>query len=70
MTAPDPARDCEHGQLARSCDRCADAREIAELRAEVARLRGICTSLHDRLLRGDSDADLLALAETGWKTGK
>lgn len=25
-------RDCQHGQLARSCDRCADAREIAELR--------------------------------------
>ena len=30
------ARDCEHGQLARSCDRCADAREIEELRAELA----------------------------------
>jgi uncharacterized membrane protein YccC len=29
-------RDCEHGQLARSCDRCADAKEIAELRAEAA----------------------------------
>lgn len=24
---------CEHGQLARSCERCDDAREIAELRA-------------------------------------
>lgn len=28
-------RDCEHGQLARACDRCADAREIAELRAAL-----------------------------------
>jgi hypothetical protein len=32
-------RDCAHGQLDRSCDRCADAAEIAELRAEVVRLR-------------------------------
>ena len=32
-------RDCQHGQLARSCDRCADAAEIAELRAEVERLK-------------------------------
>jgi hypothetical protein len=33
------ARDCQHGQLARSCDRCADAAEIAGLREEVERLR-------------------------------
>lgn len=26
------ARDCQHGQLARSCDRCADAAEIEELK--------------------------------------
>lgn len=32
-------RDCHHGQLARSCDRCADAREIAELREELERER-------------------------------
>lgn len=31
-----PTHECEHGQLARSCDRCADAAEIAELRAEAA----------------------------------
>ena len=29
-------RDCQHGQLARSCERCADAAQIAELRAESA----------------------------------
>lgn len=29
------SRDCKHGQLARSCDRCADAEEIAELRAAL-----------------------------------
>ena len=32
------ARDCWHGQLARACDRCADAAEIVELRAEIERL--------------------------------
>lgn len=26
-------RECEHGSLRRSCERCADAEEIAELRA-------------------------------------
>ena len=31
-------RDCEHGQLARSCDCCADAAEIARLRARVLEL--------------------------------
>jgi len=30
---PGEERDCQHGQLARACERCADAREIAELRA-------------------------------------
>lgn len=30
-------RDCEHGQLGRACDRCADAREIAQLRAALER---------------------------------
>jgi len=29
---PGAERDCQHGQLARACDRCADAQEIAELR--------------------------------------
>ena len=88
MTAPDQMRDCEHGQLARACDRCADTREIAELRAalerksdrlqelwrerdearaEVARLQRICESVHDRLLRGDQDRELLALVAGAWR---
>jgi hypothetical protein len=29
---------CEHGQLARSCERCEDAAEISQLRAQVAAL--------------------------------
>lgn len=31
-------RDCQHGQLTRVCDRCADAAEIERLRAEIERL--------------------------------
>ena len=34
-------RDCAHGQLARSCDRCADAAEIARLRARVLELEAV-----------------------------
>lgn len=33
MTDHDQQRDCQHGQLARSCERCADAAEIEELQA-------------------------------------
>lgn len=32
-------RDCQHGQLTRVCDRCADASEIEQLRAELAASR-------------------------------
>ena len=33
------ARDCEHGHKRGKCERCDDAETIAELRAEVERLR-------------------------------
>jgi hypothetical protein len=39
MNAPN-ARDCEHGQLARSCSICESNREIAELKAECRLLDG------------------------------
>ena len=39
MPAKPNSISCAHGQLARSCDRCADAAEIQELRAEIAALR-------------------------------
>lgn len=32
-------RDCEHGQLARSCERCEDAREIAALTLALHKVR-------------------------------
>lgn len=31
---PVSPRECEHGSLRRSCERCADAEEIAELRSD------------------------------------
>jgi tRNA U34 5-methylaminomethyl-2-thiouridine-forming methyltransferase MnmC len=34
-------RDCAHGQLARSCDLCDDAAEIARLRARVLELQAV-----------------------------
>lgn len=40
-------------------------REAAD---EIERLRAICVSAHDRLLRGDDDRELLALLATGWAT--
>lgn len=40
---------------------------IARLLAELDRLRAICVSAHDRLLRGDDDRELLALLATGWE---
>ncbi|MFC7302577.1 hypothetical protein [Cognatiluteimonas weifangensis] len=34
---------------------------------EIERLEMICVSAHDRLLRGDEDAELLAILEKAWK---
>ncbi len=39
----------------------------ANLRREVSRLQNICVMAHDRLLRGDEDAELLAILERAWK---
>lgn len=40
--------------------------EFARLLAEVYRLRMLCQTAHDRLLRGDSDRALLDMLETAW----
>jgi hypothetical protein len=42
-----------------------DALDAAQ--TEAARLRAICVAAHDRLLRGGTDAELLALLESAWK---
>jgi len=41
--------ECEHGQLARSCNICEYEREIAELRARVAELEAERDKLRDDL---------------------
>ena len=35
--------------------------------AEIARLVDLCTSVHDRMLRGDSDVELLSRLAEGWQ---
>ena len=37
------------------------------LAVEVERLKAICVAVHDRLLRGDDDNELLALLATAWE---
>jgi hypothetical protein len=39
---------------------------LAEAADEIERLQTLCVRVHDRLLRGDSDAELLAMLESGW----
>lgn len=53
-------RDCKHGQLARSCDRCADEREIADLRREVQELKAALATAERRPLSRERTAELLA----------
>lgn len=58
---------CRHST---SLDAWNSAGAYAEgLRREVKRLCELCTSVHDRLLRGDSDSELLAMLEEAWKGG-
>lgn len=40
--------------------------ERDRLAARVSELRQLVGDVHDRLLRGDSDAELLAMLEAGW----
>ena len=41
-------------------------RDISALLNEVDRLKLLCQTVHDRLLRGESDAKLLERLETAW----
>ena len=40
---------------------------IDAMQAEIDRLKRICETTHDRLLRGDSDKELLAMLQEGWQ---
>lgn len=43
---------------------------LIQATAEIERLIGICTHVHDRLLRGDDDVELLAKLSEGWNGPK
>ena len=40
---------------------------LGALMLEIERLHGVCVGVHDGLLRGYDDRDLLAMAEKGWR---
>lgn len=40
---------------------------IDAMQAQIDSLREICTNVHDRILRGDSDKELMELLEAAWK---
>jgi hypothetical protein len=60
------SRDCEHGQLARSCDRCADAAEIADLHQQLAAERKRCSKLRRLLQEADVLFTPLCKDATAW----
>ena len=60
----DEPRDCKHGQLARACDRCADAAEIAELREALAEAKA--RALHEADCAAAYKAEAGALRAAPW----
>lgn len=40
---------------------------LLDATAEIDRLIGICTNVHDRMLRGDDDMALMQKLQEGWK---
>lgn len=64
---PGEERDCQHGQLARACDRCADAREIAELRAALLDARDCRTCRNFTTRSGGCVSVLRCVDGSGYK---
>ena len=48
-------------------ERDSETRWADKYAAESYRIEMVCQSAHDRLLRGDSDKELLAILEEAWK---
>ena len=65
--APMPCPFCGHGQLARACDRCADAREIAELRAALLDARDCRTCRNFTTRSGGCVSVLRCVDGSGYK---
>ena len=61
--ALDRSEKLANDRLAQMAD---DRAQALKWRDEAQRLRGICVGIHDGLLRGDDDKELMALAAQGW----
>lgn len=57
--------DGAHAQC--MADAAYELRRLHPFEAECERLKAICVAVHDRLLRGEDDRDLLAMLEEAWK---
>ncbi len=64
---PGEERDCRHGQIARACDRCADAREIADLRAALLGARDCRTCRNFTTRSGGCVSVLRCVDGSGYK---
>lgn len=68
QTARDPRDvEIEHLRHTLHLQQASYERERAIDEAEIYRLKIICQSAHDRLLRGDDDRELLALLAQAWE---
>lgn len=61
----EPGRAALDGLMMAEIKRLRD--QVQAQDAEIQRLQRICVAMHDRLLRGDNDRDLLALVADAWK---
>lgn len=44
-----------------------NSNDVDNMAKEIKRLQEICQNTHDRLLRGDSDVELMEMLEKAWK---
>lgn len=63
----DMSRTLERELANAIAERDSETRWADKYAAESYRLEMICQSAHDRLLRGDTDKELLAILEEAWK---
>ena len=67
QTAVETCRKLERDLSVAIAERDSEIRWADKYAAESYRLEMVCQSAHDRLLRGDSDKELLAILEEAWK---
>ena len=67
QTAVEVCGELERELANAMAERDSETRWADKYAAESYRLEMICQSAHDRLLRGDTDKELLAILEEAWK---